>query len=279
MPWKLHKILNNDVYKNLRYDRIRYLEQSGGEPSLTPYSDNPTKGGYATIGAGFKIDSNWDEILGTLGFDLRQQASQAEKDFINEIKKFVGKDKKFTQAEMNTLITNLNGVMARRGKARTIFGFYDAQEVKAAFNLIADKNQGILNEWLGTRGIVISDSDERIALLSLVYNNVIGFNVVNKVKTPKCPQLLDALANENRPEAWFQIRYESNREKAPGLAKRRYYESDLFNLYDPGQKTDEEMILEEKTIFSMYTRHRDEIESYEKGVKSTLDSYRMFARR
>lgn len=37
MPWKLHEILNYDVYKNLRYDRIRYLEERGGVPHLTPY--------------------------------------------------------------------------------------------------------------------------------------------------------------------------------------------------------------------------------------------------
>jgi len=37
--WKLHEIRDQGVYKDLRYNRIRFLEQRGGEPDLTPYPD------------------------------------------------------------------------------------------------------------------------------------------------------------------------------------------------------------------------------------------------
>ena len=48
-------------YQSQRYSMILSLEQSG-RVALTAYTDNPN-GGYPTIGAGFKIDSNWQAIL------------------------------------------------------------------------------------------------------------------------------------------------------------------------------------------------------------------------
>lgn len=272
--WKLHQIDDDGVYKNLRYDRIRFLEEPGGVPHLTPYRD---PAGCVDIGIGFKIDSNWNEILPALGIDISEGAPKTEKDFIQELKDIVGKDQTFTQFEIDAIvIPNLDWVMERRG-GRAEFKFNDLEEVRATFDLIADKNERKLAQWTTTRGIGFDRSDESMALLDLVYCNVIGLNTKKKgniiVTTPKCPKLLDALQQVNRPEAWFEIRYNSNKERttnpniAPGIAKRRYYESDLFNLYDPYPKTDEEMILEDKTIFSMYWRHKDRIESYDKTLK------------
>jgi len=58
-------LLGEESYKTRRYSLILWLEENGKE-ELYPYTDNPN-GGYATIGAGFKIDSNWDAILDALG--------------------------------------------------------------------------------------------------------------------------------------------------------------------------------------------------------------------
>ena len=69
MPWKLHNIPDKDVYKNLRYDRIRFLEETKrkGEPALTLY---PDPAGYVDIGIGFKIDSmnSGDTVLNSFHF-------------------------------------------------------------------------------------------------------------------------------------------------------------------------------------------------------------------
>ncbi len=104
MPWKLHEILNKDVYKNVRYERIRFLEQVGGEPALTPYPDPGDH--HADIGVAFRTESNWDEILEAFGFDLTTTASEAEKDYITRIKALIN-GKTFTAVTIEQLKTKL----------------------------------------------------------------------------------------------------------------------------------------------------------------------------
>ncbi|MCE3047822.1 hypothetical protein, partial [Helicobacter kayseriensis] len=69
----------------------------------------------------------------------------------------------------------------------------------------------------------LKGSYEWIALLSLSYTNpssLIG------------PKLCSALRNNDRFRAWFEIRYQSNKDKDIGLAKRRFAESNCFGLFD-----------------------------------------------
>ncbi|MCE3047827.1 hypothetical protein [Helicobacter kayseriensis] len=69
----------------------------------------------------------------------------------------------------------------------------------------------------------LKGSYEWIALLSLSYTNpssLIG------------PKLCLALKNNDRFRAWFEIRYQSNKDKDIGLAKRRFAESNCFGLFD-----------------------------------------------
>lgn len=96
--------MSEDYYKDCRYDIILSLEEKG-TPKLTIYTDNPN-GGYATIGAGFKIDSNWDEILNALGFDVSDDASIEEQRFKNRIKSLVGNNRLFTTSSIATLQTD-----------------------------------------------------------------------------------------------------------------------------------------------------------------------------
>jgi len=233
--------LTDTQYTEKRYKTLRYLECVGGKVDLSPYTDD-SNGGYATIGAGFKIDSNWDEILTALGFDILKDAIAAEKLYISQIEELVGYDKKFTTSEMTTLVTDINKIMQKRAEdpnvtnaiegenKRTEFKFKDEPEVKATFQPIAKRREDILDAWLAEKELTIPKSDERIALLSLVYNNIVGFK--DKAQTiVKSPNLLDALKAGNRAEAWYEIRYYSNKnalsetppDSAPGIAKRRYY--------------------------------------------------------
>jgi trimeric autotransporter adhesin len=98
----------------------------------------------------------------------------------------------------------------------------------AAANRIANPNLPALQP--------VPDSDERLALLSLYYNatNTIG------------SELTAALQRGDRFQAWYQIRYVSNKvhltrtaDEAVAefanrgeVARRRYFESQLFGLYD-----------------------------------------------
>jgi hypothetical protein len=88
MTISYNPLLTDAEYREYRYSIILGLEEKG-EPKPTPYTDNEA-GGYATIGAGFKIDSNWDEILKAFGFDTRAEASAAEKNYIAQLKALVG---------------------------------------------------------------------------------------------------------------------------------------------------------------------------------------------
>ncbi|MEW6246292.1 MAG: calcium-binding protein [Nitrospirota bacterium] len=71
------------------------------------------------------------------------------------------------------------------------------------------------------------------------------------------PKLLAALEADDRAEAWYQVRYQSN---ADGVhANRRYREADVFGLYGSGPISD----LEAKEVLEMFTRYRDL--SFEEG--------------
>lgn len=106
-------------------------------------------------------------------------------------------------------------------------------------------------------------SEERIAFVSLTYNR--GVLAV----TTKMQAFFTAIENQDRAEAWYQIRYNSNARQydadltamANGITNRRIAESNLFSLYDnPGQGMGE---AEAKEVLRMYTTHRAEIDTYE----------------
>jgi len=264
---KFNHNMSNEEYISQRYNFIVWAEETGVVKTAL-YRDSK---GFPTIGAGFKFTSNWEEILKAFGFETDPiKASAEEKAYIQKIRaKFytdtaMTKEKTFTTAEIETLQTELDAIMAERAGSDTtkhsIFSFTDTDEIKATFKVIADEREKTLTKWLNTKGLTIPDSNERITLLSLVYNNVVGFNADGTLKSTK---LLDALAAGNRAEAWFEIRYNSNGDALDGIAKRRYFEADYFDLYEAGTLTDEEKTLQTKTIFRMYTIHKDKIISYD----------------
>jgi|CXWL01.1.fsa_nt_gi Ca2+-binding RTX toxin-like protein len=114
-----------------------------------------------------------------------------------------------------------------------------------------------------------SNSNEFIALASLYYNSesLIG------------GKILSALKADNRAEAWYQIRYESNQERisnlalARGIANRRYAESDKFSLYENASVNETEA----KSIFRMYTEHREAIYTYESDSRTSPSATDSFA--
>ena len=105
---------------------------------------------------------------------------------------------------------------------RQNFAFSNLAESIQAFNLRIDPTETVVDGY-----ITLAKSLERVALVSLAYNSsgLLGTN-------------LKAAINANdRAEAWFEIRYNSNggdsREKSGrGIARRRYIESEIFGLYD-----------------------------------------------
>ena len=101
-------------------------------------------------------------------------------------------------------------------------------------------------------------STERAALLSPTYNNLIGFNGNGTVKSRA---LRNAIVTDDRAEAWYQIRYYSNGNNLPGIARRRYEESQIFGLFsNPANPS----LAETVQAYQMLTAHRVSIEAYDK---------------
>ncbi|MEW5993497.1 MAG: calcium-binding protein, partial [Candidatus Zixiibacteriota bacterium] len=99
--------------------------------------------------------------------------------------------------------------------------------------------------------LLSKDNTDRLALLSLAFNNageLLG------------PNLRNALVTNNRAEAWYEIRYGSNRGQEIGVAKRRYFEAELFGLYDDPLNVTES---EAYQVYRMLQSHRDNILWYE----------------
>ena len=125
-----------------------------------------------------------------------------------------------------------------------------------------------LDAFLARNGIAIGPSQERVALMSLYFNSKPQF--VNNVEVGNNligPDLLEALRTGNRAEAWFEIRYESNREQttnpgvARGIADRRYAESNRFGLYDGANQPLTE--IEARNVLKVAARHQFDIVPYE----------------
>ena len=109
----------------------------------------------------------------------------------------------------------------------------------------------------------LQNSKEMVTLLDMAYNG--GAGLVG-------PKLINAMWEGNRAEAWFEIRYNSNNGRdlsmRPGLAKRRYLESQMFGLYD---NPDSVGLTEAQQIYKMLQEHRGEIVYYEKNYGVPVD--------
>ncbi|WP_427500878.1 calcium-binding protein [Methylomonas sp. MED-D] len=113
--------------------------------------------------------------------------------------------------------------------------------------------------------LAVPQSWERVALVSITYNR--GLPAIHN----KMQGFYDAIYADDRAEAWFQIRYNaqtSNPNFVDGIAKRRYYESEIFSLYDP-DTVDE---AQARQIYAMYNRHHDDILNYEATYGSQISN-------
>ena len=97
---------------------------------------------------------------------------------------------------------------------------------------------------------------EMVAIASMYYNG---------------PRLLGAglagaIRDGNREEAWFEMRYgwaDNDPNFNDGWAKRRYYESEMFGLYDNGVNATNISAENAHNIYQMYTINKARILEYE----------------
>jgi GH24 family phage-related lysozyme (muramidase) len=123
-------------------------------------------------------------------------------------------------------------------------------------------------------------SDEKIAMVSLTYNrgpgNLAGMPQSNVPEHP----VMQAIRNEDRAEAWFQMRYncwgsDKLDEQYPntlsnegGLRKRRFAEAEVFGLYDDPQNVTSEQA---RAVYRTFQLHRDEVDRVERDFGITVE--------
>lgn len=208
-------IADHDDYAAERSALLMLLEGATSKP----YVDIV---GVPTIGIGFSLRANLDKVLlAMVGEDHYSVKLLAKLDAVV--------DKTYSYGSSATLISALDKVMAAWNKSvdsdvPKTFAFSSDAQIADALDLISPTYDSYVDNWLSG----IPDSDERMALFSLAYNN---------------PSLLGsglkaAIEEGDRAEAWFQIRYYSNggASAGQGIANRRYVEADLFGLYDTDGK-------------------------------------------
>ena len=115
---------------------------------------------------------------------------------------------------------------------------------------------------------LIPDSDERAVLVSLYQEGQEIYDILDEMVT-----------YENRPNAWFEIRYQSNGREgvdpSHAIAARRYLQSDLFGLYNDPDNVDAQEAVD---IGRLYTKYRSQVLQYEadykapKGAMDIVDS-------
>ncbi len=215
-------------------------------------------GGEITIGLGFNISSNYDLrhlVYEALGVSADTSTVQALDSVI------VGKGK------YDSDLTKLNDIMHQWAKSHgkqnpDTFNFtIDTDIIKTIFYLSQGFFEAKIDDFCAAYGIdIIPNSNERIALFSLAYNQ--------KNDNPLLGEKLgEAIALEDRAEAWCQIRYYSNGEQTNNTAKRRFLESTLFGVDDPklGLNADDSILFE-----SMYKNNKSKIDGYESIYQAAL---------
>lgn len=266
--------LGSSVYEDERYNILVDVEETG-DPKEELYFDRNDSERKATIGIGMNIDSgaNTDVINAVLDKILYPSGSQSSGDessdsaYRTQLKNAIldyDYDTLDSDADTNralnaaALRSDLDAIMATRAAdsnatystKKTTFDFANDTEIKAVVNAVSSGFEGQVDTWLAS----IPDSKERAVLFSLAWNQKSGATALLG------PNLKSAIQNNHRAEAWYEIRYQSNGDALAGIAKRRYFESEEFGLY---QNPESVGVEEAKAVFQMYTKHQSTILTYD----------------
>ena len=230
-------------------ENVRLL---GGDTSyLAPYYD-----GSIAIGYGFDLlvrsDAEINKFFADAG--LSTTLSDTDKVLLATARACVASSKTtppgLSAADLQTTLKNIANQLVSdlnlgsEPNATALLDTYIAQKADTQVTTF-------LKKWTGADW---GDCKERIALVSLAYNS------------PKYlgNKLGAAIASGNRAEAWYEIRYDSNI-NGP-YASRRYSEAAEFGLYDNATAPS---LDESKSVYRMFTAHRDNILGYENQYPPT----------
>lgn len=284
-------VLDQSTYEEKRLDFIKSVE--GIE--LEPYLDTATPP-IPTIGYGYnlQIEAIRDLTIITIFYPSGDQTTLLGQDaaFAQDIELAVGQ----TYSSNGALRSALDAIMEERAtywtnavaanpslnhpqETRSTFSFSNEAEMDSVFNVAVETYENRVDAWLSG---IPATAQERITLLSLSYNGALSIST----------SLKTAIQNDNRAEAFYQIRYNTNAQKVDGVtrsaadpaltpaqleqgfngtATRRYGESHNFGLYNESQTFDTQTFqitqntdeAESRQIFQMTTKHWERIEFYD----------------
>ena len=277
---KLHYIKQYDaLVKTLLFGKSSY------RPDLYITSE-----GVASIGFNFNLQDEHvlSRVLEVLKFDIQGktlsgEALVAERYYVGMLRSAFfhcnGSDL------MSLLIVVQNILAARRADNR--YQHYSQFQRVAEFSLpgkekalalcysIMKHHEKTVDDWLTAFGFDIlkvnshllsRNSKERAVLVSLASQRVIDVDPYGK---PVNFPLANAFIDNDRAEIWYQIRYGSFDNALPekNIVKRRYFESELFGLYDDGVRSDNINREQCKRIYAMYNTHKEHILHFERNFK------------
>ena len=245
--------------------RLREFENFEGNKA-TAYGDTV---GIVTIGIGLnmRVQSNRVIIYELFGIGVSESNSNGSdtRTYRERLKEVLIADWTALPGESETdrdfrLQAALDSIMqerydnlseAEKLTARNTFSL-TSTEIEATFaERIKAYEQIITNtfSWL-------DNGPERLALLSLCYNGVLGSN------------LISAVNEDNRALSWYEIRYNSNggSSASNGIANRRNAESDLFGLFN--EVNDKEC----RDAYIMYRDKKDILHTYEQKYAAVFNS-------
>ncbi len=264
----------SDPFTNSLFEFLKYLEANN---PITRHNLHLV-GSNLTIGIGFDLATGGPAVIravfSQLGLDYDYPENHAnappdspeaiESEYIGSLRFVVRYNN--AAAVNNIMLTRYNDSRLNslpQLQRRRSFAFNNDNEVKAVFDNLWPSvyRRDIYNRLPSLRNdAAFENSSEMLALASLVWNGGIGM-LGSKLKA--------AIDDGNRAEAWFEIRYNSNNgNNRPGIAKRRYFESQMFGLYDNPATVGP---AEAQQIYKMLQTHRWEIVTYEKNYGVPVD--------
>lgn len=238
-------------YNKFTFDFISYLEGI----SRTPYWDSASSPN-PTVGVGYNISANNPVVRNSvLDFFGVTEGLVNQVDYRSMIINAI------SSLEPGGSFDSIHAIMLSaheyQGANRSRFE-YEIPEIETSFSQIMATGgyEGKVTTHYG--GFPMSK--ERAVLVSLAWGS--EALISNSLKTA-------IVTDDDRAEAWFEIRYRSNGESQGGIAKRRFMESEIFGLYDTGNHNPDS---EEGALkaLRMYTKHELKISNYETTWSSRI---------
>ena len=245
-------------YEKARYNKTKLVETKLNNVDLNIYDDGT---GLNTIGIGMTLEESSGKVHAAVVEVIAKDFSPA---VVLKLNTIINDGKSLSAAALQSALDKEMKTYSDANPTlnlRKSFAFASETQVETAFKTISVTYENEIDKQLPS---VPRYSQERLAYFSLSYNSLslIGGG------------LKAAVAAGDRADAWYEIRYNSNGgtnvDVKNGIAKRRFYESEVHQLYrDPSNPTVEEA----KQVGEMYATHRDsKILGYEKTYAAQLSA-------